>query len=141
MAILQLFRFINSSLLLSQRPLNASAEQTVYSSCADMPAVLIFYLVLQFINMFLGIPANIMVLWLIHKNKGDSSSSDIFIVHLAVLDAFFCLIPPLELANIVYLSIQQHLVQSCASSTASKTRLRSFCPASVWTDIWPCCIP
>ncbi|XP_051750820.1 uracil nucleotide/cysteinyl leukotriene receptor [Ctenopharyngodon idella] len=105
MAITELFRYINSSLLISHRPLNASpAEQTVYGGCAHMPAVLIFYLVLQFINMFLGIPANIMVLWLIHKNKGDSSTSDIFIVHLAVLDTFFCLIPPLELANIVYLT-------------------------------------
>ncbi|KAK2911445.1 hypothetical protein Q8A67_003578 [Cirrhinus molitorella] len=105
MAILELFRFINSSLLISQRPQNiSSAEKTVYASCADMPAVLIFYLVLQFINMFLGIPANIMVLWLIRKNKGDSSTSDIFIIHLAVLDTFFCLIPPLELANIVYLT-------------------------------------
>ncbi|XP_039517689.1 uracil nucleotide/cysteinyl leukotriene receptor-like [Pimephales promelas] len=105
MAITELFRFINSSLLISHRPLNASpVEQTVYAGCAHMPSVLIFYLVLQFINMFLGIPANIMVLWLIRKNKGDSSTSDIFIMHLAVLDTFFCLIPPLELANIVYLN-------------------------------------
>ncbi|KAM3874262.1 proteinase-activated receptor 3 [Diretmus argenteus] len=95
--------YINSSLLfISKRPSNVS--QTVYEGCRDMPAVLIFYLGLQFINMFLGIPANIMVLWLIRKNKGDSSTSDIFIVHLAVLDVFFCLIPPLELANIVYLT-------------------------------------
>ncbi|XP_048042564.1 proteinase-activated receptor 3-like [Megalobrama amblycephala] len=105
MAITELFRYINSSLLISHRSLNASpAEQTVYGGCAHMPAVLIFYLVLQFINMFLGIPANIMVLWLIHKNKCDDSTSDIFIVHLAVLDTFFCLVPPLELANIVYLT-------------------------------------
>ncbi|XP_067293639.1 proteinase-activated receptor 3-like [Pseudorasbora parva] len=98
MAIPELFRFDNS-------PLNISpAEQTVYAKCAHMPAVLIFYLVLQFINMLLGIPANIMVLWLIWKNKGDSSTSDIFIVHLAILDIFFCLIPPLELANLVYLT-------------------------------------
>ncbi|KAG1957735.1 proteinase-activated receptor 3 isoform X2 [Pimephales promelas] len=105
MEITELFRFINSSLLISHRPLNASpVEQTVYAGCAHMPSVLIFYLVLQFINMFLGIPANIMVLWLIRKNKGDSSTSDIFIIHLAVLDTFFCLSPPLELANIVYLT-------------------------------------
>ncbi|XP_029921720.1 proteinase-activated receptor 3 [Myripristis murdjan] len=98
--------YINSSvLLISQRPTNYSqGEKTVYELCKDMPEVIIFYLTLQFINMFLGIPANIMVLWLIHKNKGDSSTSDIFILHLAVLDVFFCLTPPLELANIVYLT-------------------------------------
>ncbi|XP_051544821.1 proteinase-activated receptor 3-like [Myxocyprinus asiaticus] len=103
---MSMFHFINSSLLIiSHRPLNASlAEETVYATCAHMPAVILFYLVLQFINMSLGIPANIIVLWLIHKNKGDSSTSDIFIVQLAVLDTFFCLIPPLELANIVFLT-------------------------------------
>ncbi|XP_039636316.1 proteinase-activated receptor 3 [Perca fluviatilis] len=79
-------------------------EKTVYECCQDMPAVIIWYLGLQFINMFLGIPANLMVLWLIHKNKGDSSTSDIFILHLAILDTLFCLIPPLELANIVFLT-------------------------------------
>ncbi|CAM4609096.1 unnamed protein product [Leuciscus chuanchicus] len=105
MEITELFRYINSSLLISHRPLNASpVEQTIYASCAHMPTGIIFYLALQFINLFLGIPANIMVLWLIRKNKGDSSTSDIFIVHLALLDTFFCLTPPLELANIVYLT-------------------------------------
>ncbi|XP_029372297.1 proteinase-activated receptor 3 [Echeneis naucrates] len=98
--------YINSSVLLvSHKSLNfTSAEKTVYDQCKDMPAVLIWYLALQFINMFLGIPANLMVLWLIHKNRGDSSTSDIFILHLAVLDVLFCLIPPLELVSIVFLN-------------------------------------
>lgn len=95
----------SSALFISHRPSNhTSAEETVYGGCRDMPAVIIWYLGLQFINMFLGIPANVMVLWLIHKNKGDSSTSDIFILQLAVLDVLFCLIPPLELANIVFLT-------------------------------------
>lgn len=98
--------YINSSLLfISHRPLNSTAvEKTVYESCRNMPAVLIWYLSLQFTNMFLGIPANVTVLWLIHKNKRDSSTSDIFILHLAVLDVLFCLIPPLELVNLVFLT-------------------------------------
>ncbi|XP_068609275.1 proteinase-activated receptor 3 [Brachionichthys hirsutus] len=98
--------FMNSSVLVaSHRPLNATdGGSLVYERCKDMPAVLIWYLGLQFINMFLGIPANLMVLWLIRKNKGDSSTSDIFILHLAVLDALFCLTPPLELASIVFLT-------------------------------------
>lgn len=97
---------INSStLFISHRPFNSTTgEKTVYQGCRDMPAVLIWYLGLQFTNMLLGIPANLMVLWLIHKSKGDSSTSDIFILHLAVLDVLFCLIPPLELANIVFLT-------------------------------------
>ncbi|XP_056289168.1 proteinase-activated receptor 3 [Pseudoliparis swirei] len=98
--------YSNSSLLVvAHRPPNHTvAEWTVYEQCKDMPAAIIWYLGLQFINMFLGIPANIMVLWLIHRNKGDSTTSDIFISHLAILDVFFCLTPPLELANIVFLT-------------------------------------
>ncbi|XP_034048905.1 proteinase-activated receptor 3 [Thalassophryne amazonica] len=95
----------NSSLLfLSHSPINYTTEETVYKHCKDMPTALIWYLCLQFINMFVGIPANMMVLWLIHKNSRNSSTSDIFILHLAVLDMLFCLIPPLELANIVFLT-------------------------------------
>ncbi|XP_061589157.1 proteinase-activated receptor 3 [Cololabis saira] len=78
------------------------AEKTIYEECNHMPAVLIWYLSLQFMNMFLGIPANLMVLWQINKDRSDSSTSDIFIMHLAVLDLFFCLIPPLELVSIVF---------------------------------------
>ncbi|XP_038589256.1 proteinase-activated receptor 3 [Micropterus salmoides] len=96
---------VNSSLLfISQRPLSYNeSEKTLYEKCRDTHGFLIWYLCLQFINMFLGIPANVMVLWLIRKNKGDSSTSDIFIINLAVLDILFCLTPPLELANIVFL--------------------------------------
>ncbi|XP_058474030.1 proteinase-activated receptor 3-like [Solea solea] len=91
---------INSSVLnISHRPDNSTVgEMTVYERCKHMPSILIWYLGLQFINTFLGIPANLTVLWLIHKNK-DSSSSDIFIFQLAILDMLFCLILPLELAN------------------------------------------
>ncbi|XP_053340748.1 uracil nucleotide/cysteinyl leukotriene receptor-like [Clarias gariepinus] len=80
------------------------AEKTVYEMCRHMPSVILFYLGMQFINMFMGIPANLMVLWLIRRNRSDSTTSDIFIWHLAVLDTFFCLIPPLELVNLLYLS-------------------------------------
>ncbi|KAK9532433.1 hypothetical protein VZT92_009815 [Zoarces viviparus] len=115
----------------SHRPLNATDDElTVYEQCKDMPAVLIWYLVLQFINMFLGIPANLMVLWLIHKNKGDSSTSDIFITHLAILDVFFCLSPPLELANIVFLT----------SSSSSWYVLRFFYGIKDSSPLFLCCI-
>ncbi|XP_061118024.1 G-protein coupled receptor 15-like [Conger conger] len=99
--------YYNSSILYIHTPANSSIEGgdiTVYERCKAMPIPLFIYLGLQFINMFLGIPANLMVLWLLHKNKGDSSTSDIFILHLAILDVFFCLIPPLEFANKLYLT-------------------------------------
>ncbi|KAM4719245.1 proteinase-activated receptor 3 [Anableps anableps] len=103
-ANMEVFDLNVSGLYISQRFANFSGEQTIYETCKYMPGVLIWYLSLQFTNMFLGIPANSIVLWLIHKNKGDSSTSDIFIIHLAVLDILFCLIPPLELANLVFLT-------------------------------------
>ncbi|XP_043952154.1 proteinase-activated receptor 3 isoform X2 [Gambusia affinis] len=93
-----------SGLYISQRSANFSDDTTAFEKCKDMQGALIWYLSLQFTNMFLGIPANITVLWLIHKNKRDTSTSDIFIVHLAVLDVLFCLIPPLELASLVFLT-------------------------------------
>ncbi|XP_048114200.1 proteinase-activated receptor 3-like [Alosa alosa] len=97
--------YLNSSILHIQMLTNTTpAQQTVFESCKDMPAGFLFYLCLQFINLSLGIPANVMVLWLIHKNKGDSSTSDIFILHLAILDILFCLMPPLELVNLMYLA-------------------------------------
>ncbi|KAF6733226.1 G-protein coupled receptor 20 [Oryzias melastigma] len=67
----------NSSLIfISHRSSNWSEGETTYEQCQDMPGVLIWYLSLQFTNMLLGIPTNLMVLWLIHKNKEDSSTSD-----------------------------------------------------------------
>lgn len=96
--------FNSSALFVSHRPSNLTGRQTIYESCREMPTVLIWYLSLQFANMFLGIPANLMVLWLIRKNKSDSSTSEIFIFHLAILDMLFCLIPPLELVDIVFLT-------------------------------------
>ncbi|XP_014841869.1 PREDICTED: G-protein coupled receptor 4-like [Poecilia mexicana] len=93
-----------SGLYVSRGFTNFSSDKTLYENCKHIPEVLIWYLSLQFTNMFVGIPANITVLWLIHKSKRDSSTSDIFIVHLAVLDVLFCLTPPLELACIVFLT-------------------------------------
>ncbi|XP_008422541.1 proteinase-activated receptor 3 [Poecilia reticulata] len=93
-----------SGLYISRGFANFSGDKTLYENCKHIPEVLIWYLSLQFTNMFVGIPANITVLWLIHKSKRDSSTSDIFIVHLAVLDVLFCLTPPLELASIVFLT-------------------------------------
>ncbi|XP_023674366.2 hydroxycarboxylic acid receptor 2-like [Paramormyrops kingsleyae] len=97
--------YINNSVIQISKGFNASGrEVTIFKQCEHMPAIILFYLGLQFVNMFLGIPANLMVLWLLHKNKADSSTSDIFTWHLAVLDTLFCLILPLELANITYLT-------------------------------------
>lgn len=98
--------FYNSTgLSISHGPTNdTNHEMTLYERCKDLNAVLIWYLILGSFNMFLGIPANLTVLWLIRKNKADSSTADMYILHLAVLDILFCLSFPLELANIIFLT-------------------------------------
>ncbi|XP_053340740.1 proteinase-activated receptor 3-like [Clarias gariepinus] len=92
---------INSSLF--SKP-GSVDNKTVYEICSHIPEVIIFYIGMQICNMVVGLPANLMVLWLIRHNKRDTSTSDIFIWHLAVLDIFFCLITPLEIANLLYLT-------------------------------------
>lgn len=91
--------YINSSLLLNLPQTIKLQHRGVYGQSEDMPAVLLFYLALQFINMFLGIQDGAVAL---HKNKSDSTTSDIFVMHLAILDTFFRLTPTLEVANVLY---------------------------------------
>ncbi|XP_015194393.2 G-protein coupled receptor 4-like [Lepisosteus oculatus] len=74
-----------------------------FDGCEEMPAGLLFDLGVQIFNVFLGIPANIMVMWLLLKHKNESSTSDIFIFNLAVLDGLFGCMIPLGLINIYVL--------------------------------------
>nr|XP_015194392.1 PREDICTED: G-protein coupled receptor 4-like [Lepisosteus oculatus] len=68
-----------------------------------MPAGVLFDLGVQVFNVVLGLPANIMVMWLLLRNTGESSTSDIFIFNLAILDGFFGCMVPLSLVNLYVL--------------------------------------
>ncbi|XP_015196121.2 proteinase-activated receptor 3-like [Lepisosteus oculatus] len=59
----------------------------------------VFYFGVKVFNFAIGLPANLVVMWLILRKASDSSTSDIFIVNLAVLDACFCVMTPVELLN------------------------------------------
>lgn len=67
--------------------------------CAVAPYGFIFYHGVKVFNLAVGTPCNILVLWQIASKKSDVSTSDIFILNLAILDAYFCLMSPIDLVN------------------------------------------
>lgn len=70
-----------------------------YPLCAVAPYGFIFYYGVKMFNLAVGAPCNFLVIWQIATKKSDASTSDIFIFNLAVLDAYFCLMAPVELVN------------------------------------------
>ncbi|KAL4601474.1 proteinase-activated receptor 3-like [Arapaima gigas] len=91
----------SSDMYLLQMTNTSTPVWTLSMRYKDMSAVIYFYLVLQSVSFFLGTPANAMVLWLLHKNEDDTSTSDNFIWNLAVMDMIFCLVLPVELTNMI----------------------------------------
>ncbi|XP_029026491.1 P2Y purinoceptor 1-like [Betta splendens] len=70
-----------------------------FHECAEAPYAFVFYFAVKVFNLVLGTPCNVLVMWHINSKKSDASTSDIFIFNLAVLDAYFCLMTPVELLN------------------------------------------
>lgn len=70
-----------------------------YPECAVAPQPFVFYFVGKMINLVIGTPGNIFVIWQIVSKKKNTSTSDVFFFNLAVLDAYFCLMTPIELTN------------------------------------------
>uniref|UniRef100_W5N9V4 G-protein coupled receptors family 1 profile domain-containing protein n=1 Tax=Lepisosteus oculatus TaxID=7918 RepID=W5N9V4_LEPOC len=69
------------------------------NECKVIPVGPMIFIIAQAINIVLGLQINLMVLWLLHRNKASFSTSDIFILNLAILDTFFCLMSPVDLLN------------------------------------------
>lgn len=70
-----------------------------YPVCSVAPYGFIFYYAVKLVNLAVGLPCNMLVIWQIASRKSDTSTSDIFIFNLAVLDAYFCLMTPIEMVN------------------------------------------
>ncbi|KAM3623343.1 uncharacterized protein V6R79_009977 [Siganus canaliculatus] len=70
-----------------------------FAACAVAPYGFIFYFGVKVFNLAVGAPCNFLVIWQIASNKRDASTSDIFIFNLAVLDAYFCLMTPVDMVN------------------------------------------
>lgn len=67
--------------------------------CAVAPYGFIFYYGVKVFNLIVGTPCNILVIWQITTKKSDASTSDTFILSLAILDAYFCLMTPVDIVN------------------------------------------
>ncbi|XP_030582512.1 G-protein coupled receptor 4-like [Archocentrus centrarchus] len=67
--------------------------------CAVAPYGFIFYYGVKVFNLAVGTPCNILVIWQIITKKSDASTSDTFILSLAILDAYFCLMTPIDIVN------------------------------------------
>lgn len=67
--------------------------------CAVAPYGYIFYYGVKVFNLAVGTPCNILVIWQIITKKSDAFTSDTFILNLAILDAYFCLMTPVDLVN------------------------------------------
>ncbi|KAK5925831.1 hypothetical protein CgunFtcFv8_021455 [Champsocephalus gunnari] len=78
-----------------------------FSVCSVAPYGFIFYFGVKVFNLLVGTPCNVLVLWQIASRKSDACTSDIFIFNLAVMDAFFCLMTPIEMVNRLLLDDQR----------------------------------
>ncbi|XP_034393499.1 proteinase-activated receptor 3 [Cyclopterus lumpus] len=67
--------------------------------CAASPWAFIFYFGVKVLNLAVGTPCNALVIWQIASRKSDACTSDVFVFNLAVLDAFFCLMSPVDMLN------------------------------------------
>uniref|UniRef100_W5NM06 Proteinase-activated receptor 3-like n=2 Tax=Lepisosteus oculatus TaxID=7918 RepID=W5NM06_LEPOC len=97
--------FTNSSLLLNHSTPNITVVMfSKFQGCEGHLSGLLFYYSVKVFNFVIGLPANLMVVGLVLRKTRDSSTSDIFIMNLAVFDSFFCLMTPIELANRLFLN-------------------------------------
>ncbi|KAL1005634.1 hypothetical protein UPYG_G00061640 [Umbra pygmaea] len=78
----------------------------LHPECSVAPYAFVFYFGVKVFNLAIGTPCNILVMWQIARRKSDSSTSDIFIFNLAVLDAYFCLMGPIDIINRLVLNDQ-----------------------------------
>ncbi|XP_026215401.1 P2Y purinoceptor 1-like [Anabas testudineus] len=74
-----------------------------FPECAVAPYAFVFYYVVKVLNLAVGTPCNVLVMWQIATKKTDTSTSDIFIFNLALLDAYFCVMTPVEMVNRILL--------------------------------------
>ncbi|KAL3053628.1 hypothetical protein OYC64_006034 [Pagothenia borchgrevinki] len=82
---------------------NATAEPfSVFDRCDHQVEGILFDLTLQSINVIVGIPANLLVIAILIRNRKEPTTSDIFLGCLAFMDAYFSAMTPLTFLNMYY---------------------------------------
>lgn len=83
--------------------INATVKPfSVFDGCELLVEGILFDLTLQCINVLVGIPANILVIVVLIRNRKEPTTSDIFLGCLAFMDAYFSVIPPIILVNLYH---------------------------------------
>ncbi|KAM4598261.1 G-protein coupled receptor 183-like [Polymixia lowei] len=99
---------LNSTSLPTQPPLNSTTDTmvnatvkpfSVFEGCELMVEGILFDLVVQTVNVVMGIPANILVIAILIRNRKQPSTSDIFLGCLAFMDTYFGAMVPLSYLN------------------------------------------
>ncbi|AWP19046.1 putative G-protein coupled receptor 183-like [Scophthalmus maximus] len=81
--------------------INATVKPfSVFDGCDHQVEGILFDLTLQCINVFLGFPANVLVIAILIRNRKEPSTSDIFLGCLAAMDVYFSAMPPLSFLNL-----------------------------------------
>lgn len=75
---------------------------SVFDGCDNMVEGILFDLVVQSFNIVIGLPANILVMIILIRNRNESSTSDIFLGCLAFMDAYFGLMVPISFLNLYH---------------------------------------
>ncbi|XP_029997270.1 G-protein coupled receptor 183-like [Sphaeramia orbicularis] len=75
---------------------------SVFDGCETLMEGVLFDLTLQCFNTIVGIPANLLVIAILIKNRKEPSTSDIFLGCLAAMDAYFGIVLPLSLLNLYH---------------------------------------
>ncbi|KAL7379067.1 hypothetical protein ABVT39_022770 [Epinephelus coioides] len=101
-------RNISSTLNSTALPLNTTANATekpfsVFDGCEHMVEGILFDLTLQCINVAVGIPANLLVIAILIRNRKEPTTSDIFLGCLASMDAYFSAMTPASFLNLYHL--------------------------------------
>lgn len=108
-------RMFNTTLSLNTSHMNSTCPAGLrrlppwyqYPLCAVAPYGFVFYYGVKVFNLAVGTACNFLVIWQIATKKSDTSTSDIFIFNLAILDAYFCLMTPIEIVNHLLLDDSQ----------------------------------
>ncbi|XP_023133710.2 G protein-coupled receptor 183-like [Amphiprion ocellaris] len=97
----------NSTSIPTQLPLNTTASInttvkpfSVFDGCDHQVEAILFDLILQCVNVFLGIPANLLVIAILIHNRKEPSTSDIFLGCLAFMDIYFGTMTPISFLNL-----------------------------------------
>ncbi len=83
--------------------INATVKPfSVFDGCDHQVEGILFDLTLQCINVAVGIPANLLVIAILIRNRKEPSTSDIFLGCLAFMDAYFGAMTPVSFLNLYH---------------------------------------